>query len=92
MKNKGVRNSEAIDVQKIARHQPSGRMVACNDYSFYNNIVFFLTMRCTNYNKIEIKTGLKGILEKVPPRKNARKASQNVFLRSYHDFTRFEVI
>ena len=37
-------------------------------------------MGCTNYNQIEIKTGLKGILERrVPPRKNASKASQNVF-------------
>ena len=36
-------------------------------------------MRCTNYNQIVNKTGLKGILEKVPPRKNTGKASQNVF-------------
>ena len=36
-------------------------------------------MRCTNYNQIVNKTGLKGILEKVPPRKNMGKASQNVF-------------
>ena len=37
------------------------------------------TMRCTNYNWIEIKTGLKGILESVPPGKNSRKTTQNVF-------------
>ena len=41
MKNKGVqqlhalsRNSDTIDVQKIAHHQPSRRIVACDDYSF----------------------------------------------------------
>ena len=41
MKSKGVQqsrvllqNSEAIDVQKIACHQPRKRMVACNDYFF----------------------------------------------------------
>ena len=41
MKNKAVQqlnvlsqNSEAIDVQKIAHHQPSRYMVACDDYSF----------------------------------------------------------
>ena len=28
---------------------------------------------------IEIETGLKGILERVPQRKNTSKASQNVF-------------
>ena len=32
-----------------------------------------------NYNLIKTKTGLKGILERVPPQKNTRKASQNVF-------------
>ena len=49
MKNKAVqqlhdssRNSEAIDGWKVARHPPSRRMVACDDYSFQNNIVFFL--------------------------------------------------
>ena len=36
-------------------------------------------MKCSNYNEIEIKTGLKGILEKVPPWKNLSKASQNIF-------------
>ena len=49
-------------------------------------------MRCTNYNQIEIKNGLKGILEVVPPRKNTGKASQNVFLRLYRDFKKFAVI
>ena len=41
MKNKDVRksqassrNSEVIDVRKVARHPPSWRVVACNDYSF----------------------------------------------------------
>ena len=28
---------------------------------------------------MDIKIGLKGILERVPPRKNASKPSQNVF-------------
>ena len=37
------------------------------------------TMRSTNYNQIENKTGLKGILEQVPPRTNTSKASQNGF-------------
>ena len=37
------------------------------------------TMKCTNYNYIEIKTGLRGILERVPPRKNTSKGSPNVF-------------
>ena len=36
------RNSEAIDVRKVARHPPSRCVVVCNDYSFKNNIVFFL--------------------------------------------------
>ena len=36
-------------------------------------------MRRANYNQIENKTGLKGILEKVPLQKNMGKASQNVF-------------
>ena len=36
-------------------------------------------MKCTNYNEIEIKTGLNGILEKVPPWKKLGKASQNIF-------------
>ena len=47
-KNKGVRqshtlsqNSEAIDVWKVARHPPRKRVVACDDYSFKNTIVFF---------------------------------------------------
>ena len=35
-------NSEAVDVRKVARHPPSRRVVACDDYSFYNNIVFSL--------------------------------------------------
>ena len=29
-----VTKSEARDVRKITRHQPSKRMVACDDYSF----------------------------------------------------------
>ena len=36
-------------------------------------------MRRTNYNETEIKTGLKGILERVPPGKSMGKASQNLF-------------
>ena len=36
-------------------------------------------MTCTGYNSTEIKAGLKGILEKVPPRKNTSKASRNLF-------------
>ena len=35
-------NSEAIDVRKVARHPPSRRVVAYDDYSFKNTIVFFL--------------------------------------------------
>ena len=48
-KNKGVRqsqassrNSEVIDVSKVARHPPNRRVVACDDYSFKNIIVFIL--------------------------------------------------
>ena len=37
------------------------------------------TVRRTNYNEIEIKTGLKRILERVPPWTNTSKASQNLF-------------
>ena len=33
-----------------------------------------VTIRCTNYNKIKIKIGLQGILERVPPWKNTSKA------------------
>ena len=36
-------------------------------------------MKRTNYNETEIKTGLKGILERVPPGKSMGKASQNLF-------------
>ena len=36
-------------------------------------------MGSTNYNQIEIKTGLTEILERAPPRKNTSKARQNVF-------------
>ena len=49
MKNKGVRqshaspwNSEAIDVWKVALHQPSRRVVVCDNYFFENTIVFCL--------------------------------------------------
>ena len=49
-------------------------------------------MGCTNYNEIEIKTVLKGILERVKQQKNMSKASQNVFLCSYRDFKKFTVI
>ena len=49
-------------------------------------------MRYTNYNSIEIKPGLKGILQRVPPLKNMGKARQNVFLCSYGDFTKLAVI
>ena len=48
-KNKGVRqshassrNSEAIDVWKVARHLPNRRVVVCDDYSFKSTIVFIL--------------------------------------------------
>ena len=40
---------------------------------------FSFTMRCTNYNQIEIKTGLKRIQERVLPRKSTSKACQNIF-------------
>ena len=36
-------------------------------------------IKSTNYNWIEIKTGLKRILERAPLQKNASKASQKVF-------------
>ena len=49
-------------------------------------------MRSTNYNWIEIKTGLKRILERLPPGKNSSMASQKVFLGLYGDFTKFAVI
>ena len=49
MKNKGVqqshtspRNSEAIDVGNVTRFSPSRRVVACDDYFFYNTKVLFL--------------------------------------------------
>ena len=49
MQNKGVQqsdtsswNSEAIDVWKVTHHPPSRCVVACDDYSFKNTIVFFL--------------------------------------------------
>ena len=35
-------NSEGTDVWKVARHPPSRRVVACDDYSCKNTIVFFL--------------------------------------------------
>ena len=37
-------------------------------------------MGCTKYNWIQIKTGLKGILETAPLWKNTSKAGQNVSL------------
>ena len=75
-------NLEAIYVWKVARLLPNRRVVACLSFK----------MRCTNYNQIEIKTGLKRILERVLPRKNTNKARQNFFLCSYHDFLKFVVI
>ena len=36
-------------------------------------------IKSTNYNWIEIKTGLKRILERAPLQKNTSKASQNAF-------------
>ena len=50
MKSKGMRqsrilsrNSEAIDMQKIACHQPSRGMVACDDYFLleHHSLIFF---------------------------------------------------
>ena len=64
---------------KVARHPLSRHVVACDDYSFQNTIVSF-TMKGTNYNEIEIKTVLKGILKRVPLCKNRGKANQNVFM------------
>ena len=85
MQNKGVRqanawsqNSEAIDVWKVALHSPSRHVVVCDDYSLKNTIVFFL-LQWEVQTIIEIKTGLKRILERVPSRKNMSKACQNVF-------------
>ena len=49
-------------------------------------------MTDTNYNYIETKTSLKGILKIAPSRKNTSKASQNVFLRFYCDLRKFAVI
>ena len=44
----------------------------------HHNFLSF-KMRRANYNYIEIKTGLKGILERVTPWKNMSNASQNLF-------------
>ena len=49
-------------------------------------------MGCRNYNQIEIETCLIGTLERVPSQENTNKASQNAFLRSHHNFTKFPVI
>ena len=51
-KNKGTRqwnassrNSKAIDVWNVARHPPSRHVMACDDYSLKNIIVFFFLQR-----------------------------------------------
>ena len=38
-------------------------------------------MSCTSYNYTEIKTDIKGIVKRVPMRKNMSKASKNVLSR-----------
>ena len=47
-------------------------------------------LRSTKYNLIEIKTGFKGILERVPQQKNMNKAYQNVFY--VRNLTKFVMI
>ena len=86
MKNKSLQqlhassqNLEAIDIWKVACHPPS----RCSGVQWlflleHHNFLSF-KMRRANYNYIEIKTGLKGILERVSPRKNMSNASQNLF-------------
>ena len=67
MENKGERqshasspDSEAIDVWKVARHPPGRRVVACNDYSFWNTIVFFLLQwKAQTIIKLKLKQALK---------------------------------
>ena len=81
MKNKGVRqshalprNSEAIDVWKVARHPRSRPVVLWLSLLEHLSFLYF-TMRHGNYNQIKIKR----ILERVPPRKNMSNVSQNLF-------------
>ena len=79
------KNSEAIDVWKVAcerlhaTHQVgvSWRTMIIPlrklQFSFFYNEIYEL------YNWTEIKTGLKGIPERVSQQKSTRKASQNIF-------------
>ena len=97
-KNKGVRpshassrNSEAIDVWKVARHPPSRRVVACDDYSFKNAIVFFL-LQCNVRTVIKLKLEHSSKEYQSFTAKKHEKGWPKCFLRSYRDFTKFAMI
>ena len=87
-KNKGVqqlhassRNSEAIDVWKVARIPPEGVWwCACDDYSLKNTIVFILLQwDVQTIIKLKLKQTSKEYQKEFHRKKNMRKASQNVF-------------
>ena len=73
------RNSEAIDMWKVARHPPSRRVVACDDYSFKKAIVFFLLQwDVRTIIKLKLKHASKEYQNKFHRKKNTRKAGQNI--------------
>ena len=66
---------------KFAGDPPNRRVMACNDYSFKNIIVFILLQwDVQTIIKLKLKQASKEYQNKFHRKKNTRKASQNVFL------------
>ena len=85
-------NLEAIDLWKVARHPPSSHVVACEDYSFKNTIVFFLfKWGIQTIIKLKLKQASKEY-QKEFHHKKYKKGKQKCFLLSYHNFTNFAMI
>ena len=86
-KNKGMQkshassqNSEAIDVWKVTCHPPNRHVVASDDYSFKNTIVFILLQwDVQTIINFKLKEPSKEYQKEFHRKKNSRKASQNVF-------------
>ena len=73
--------------------------MACDDYSLKNIIVFFFLQRdVRTIIKLKLEQASKEYQKefhrkkKKKKKKKTRKASQNVFLRSYRDITKFAMI
>ena len=69
--------------------------MACDDYSLKNIIVFFFLQRdVRTIIKLKLEQASKEYQKEFHRKKNkkTRKASQNGFLRSYRDITKFAMI